>query len=328
MERAITEILYMVSQGKTLEVALYTVLSNYTMTRNDNAVMVVNHSWEEDLMMYLKRKTIEGASRKTLENYKYVIQCVLETINKPTKEITSDDLQLYIMYKKNVSGSSEKYLLDIRTKLNGFFAWACKTKVIDFNPMDAVAHIKVHEKHIKAFNEEELERMRCACDVSRHKKRDRAMLELMDSSGIRCNELVNLNIDDIDLDERKGIIHNGKGGKERTFLFSKVAALYLREYLKDYDGKDGALFVSSVSKCRFKDDSSVEAIVRQWGIKGGVKDAKPHRFRHTFITRCINKGISMEDTRVLAGHENVSTTAKYYDNNHERIKTEHDRLCA
>ena len=98
--------------------------------------------------------------------------------------------------------------------------------------------------------------------------------------------------------------------------------------MKNYDGKDGALFVSSKSKCRFKDDSSVEAIVRQWGIKGGVKDAKPHRFRHTFITRCINKGISMEDTRVLAGHENVSTTAKYYDNNHERIKTEHDRLCA
>ena len=328
MERAITEILFMVSQGKELKVALYTVLSKYTMTSNDNALMVMERSWEEDLMLYLKRKAIEGKSENTLDNYRYLLRSFFETINKPVKDITADDIQLYIMYKKNVNGSSSKYLCDIRTKLNGFFLWAWKNKIIDCNPMEAVAQIKVYEKHIDSYSEEELERMRRVCDEGRNKVRDRAMFELLDSSGIRCDELIKLNICDLDLDEREGVIYHGKGNKKRKFLFSKVAAMYLKEYLKTYNGVDGALFVSSRTKRRFADDSAIESLVSSWGKRSGVLNARPHRFRHTFITRCIDKGISMEDTRILAGHKDVSTTAKYYDDNFRRVKLEHTRLCA
>ena len=107
-----------------------------------------------------------------------------------------------------------------------------------------------------------------------------------------------------------------------------TSEMYIKEYLNDYKGVDGALFVSEKSHRRFRDDSSVETIVKKWGELAGVPNAKPHRFRHTFITRCIDKGISIEDTRQLVGHENIGTTEGYYDHNQSRVKAEHDRLCA
>lgn len=328
MEKAITEILYLVSIGRGLEVALHTVLSKYTMERNDYALMTMEEAWREDLATYMKRKLIEGRSPKSVKNYQFIITCAMEHINKPTDRVTAEDIQMYLLYKKNVDGSSDKYVSGIRIVLNGFFEWARKGGIIKANPVDGVAHVKVRKKHVKAFTEEELERMRIACDKGRNHVRDRAMLELLDSSGMRCNELIQLDIEDIDLDAREGTIRHGKGGKERTFYFSKVAAMYIRAYLQQYKGTDGALFVSEKSKQRFRSDSSVEQIVKNWGKAAGVQGAKPHRFRHTFITRCIDKGISVQDTRILAGHENVETTMGYYDDNHSKVKEEHNRLCA
>lgn len=328
MERAITEILYLVSIGKDLEVALYTVLSKYSMESNDHALVVREDSWRDDLADYLKRKLVEGRSPKSIKNYQFVITCALETINKPTDQVTTDDIQMYLLYKKNVDGCTDKYIRDLRTKINGFFEWAKRMDIIKVNPVDGVAQVKVRKKHVNGFTEEELERMRVACDKGRNAKRDRAMLELLDSSGMRCNELIQLDIADIDLDAREGIIHHGKGDKERVFFFSKVAAMYLKEYLKTYDGLDGALFVSSKSHRRFKNDSSVEIIVKKWGEDAGILNAHPHRFRHTFITRCINKGISIQDTKLMVGHECINTTANYYDESREKVKAEHSRLCA
>ena len=326
MEKAITEILFMVSQGKDLEVALHTVLSRYTMESKENALVVQEDSWQEDLMFYLKRKILEGKSKGSIENYKYVITCFFQFVNKAVRDVTADDIQLYLSYKKNVNGSGDKYLCSIRTVLNGFFIWCIKNHVIEHNPMDAVAQVKVHKKHVKGYTSEELERMRRACDAGRYPIRDRAILELLDSSGMRCNELIQLNIEDIDLNSLEGIIHHGKGDKERVFYFSEVAAMYIREYLKDYQG-DGALFVTNRGT-RFGSDSAVERMVKQWGKVGHVAGATPHRFRHTFITRCIDKGISIEDTRQLVGHENIGTTERYYDHNQSRVKAEHARLCA
>ena len=328
MEKAITEILYMVSLGKDLEVALHTVLSRYTMECNDYALMVREESWREDLATYMKRKLIEGRSSKSVKNYQFIITCAMDHINKPTDQVTADDIQMYLLYKKNVDGNSDKYVSNIRQVLNGFFEWARKGGIIKSNPVDGVAQIKVRKKHVKAFSEEELERMRIACDKGRNHVRDRAILELLDSSGIRCNELIHLNVEDIDLNAREGIIYHGKGDKERTFYFSKVAAMYIRSYLEQYNGTDGALFVSERTKQRFHDDSAIEQIVKNWGKAAGVSGAKPHRFRHTFITRCIDKGISVQDTKILAGHESVETTMGYYDDNHSKVKEEHNRLCA
>ena len=328
MEKAITEILYLVSIGRDLEVALHTVLSKYTMECNDHALMVREDSWRDDLATYMKRKLIEGRSPNSIKNYQFVITCAMEAINKPTDQVTAEDVQMYILYKKNVCGCTDKYAQDIRTKLNGFFEWARKSGIIKLNPVDGVAQVKVRKKHVNGYTEEELERLRIACSKGRNRKRDRAILELLDSSGMRCNELIQLDIADIDLDAREGIIRHGKGDKERVFFFSKVAAMYIKEYLKDYKGVDGALFVSEKSHRRFKDDSSVETIVKKWGDLAGVPNAKPHRFRHTFITRCINKGISVENTKLLAGHETIDTTMGYYDENRSKVKAEHNRLCA
>lgn len=328
MQQAITEILFMVREGQDLEVALHTVLSKYTLTRNEFSLMALDQSWKFDLENYMKRKALDGTSIKSMKNYKFVIGSMLNSINKPIPDITTEDIQLYLAYMKNIKGSSDKYLKGIRTVLNGFFTWAVKNKRIEWNPIDGVAQVKVRERHVPAYTEEEVERMRRACADGRNSIRDRAILELLYSSGIRCDELIQLDISDINLATMEGIVRHGKGDKERIFYFSHVAAMYLKEYLTTRGDTYGPLFVSYRTKERIKGDSTIEHLVKTWGDKGGVQGATPHRFRHTFITRCIDKGISVEDTRVLAGHENIDTTMRYYDDNKTRVKAEHKRLCA
>lgn len=328
MQQAITEILFMVREGRDLEVALHTVLSKYTLTRNEFSLMALDQSWKFDLENYMKRKALDGTSIKSMKNYKFLLSSTLESINKPVPEITTEDIQLYLAYMKNIKGSSDKYLKGIRTVLNGFFVWAVKNKRAEWNPVDGVAQVKVRERHVAAYTEEEVERMRRVCEDGRNSVRDRAILELLYSSGIRCDELINLNIEDINLATMEGIVRHGKGDKERIFYFSNVAAMYLKEYMATRGECSGPLFISYRTKERIKGDSAIEHLVKSWGDKGGVPGATPHRFRHTFITRCIDKGISVEDTRVLAGHEKIDTTMKYYDDNKTRVKAEHKRLCA
>ena len=210
MEKAITEILYLVSMGRDLEVALHTVLSRYTLTSNEHALMCREESWREDLAAFIRRKLIEGRGTKSVQNYRYIITCAMESFNKPTAEVTAEDVQLYLLYKKNVCGCSDKYVHDIRTKLNIFFDWARKSDIIRINPVDGVAQVKVRKKHVKAFTDEEVERMRRACESGRNRTRDRAMFELLLSSGMRCAELIALDISDLNLAEREGTIRHGK----------------------------------------------------------------------------------------------------------------------
>lgn len=327
MDRIISEILYMEqTKNLPLETILHTVLSQYDFTpKKSNELITTDESWHGVLVDYLKRATIKGLRPKTIEHYKEILARALETMGKPIRDITSTDISLYLAYLKNMRNASPRYMDGVRVIMNGFFSWCAKSRIIDYNPVDAVDKIKYVKKKVRPFSEEEMEKLRRACEKTKFSVRNRALLETLYSSGLRCDELIQLNIDDIDIEKHEGFVRDGKGGKQGDFMFSDVAGLYLKQYLESRTDKDPALFLSKNNQ-RFRDDTSVEHVLSQLGDIAGVRGVRPHRLRHTFIQRCIDKGMSIQDVMKAVRHASISTTEEYYIANMRRTKEEYGRV--
>lgn len=329
MESIIHEILYLnETTDMSLSSILYKVLSKYNFELKKNELVSINDSWQIVLISYFERMLIKGMSKGSINNYKCILKNALSIIGKPLSEITTDDISLYITYKKNICNCSLRYLDNIKKVLNSFFTWCYKNKYVLFNPVDGVDDIKVPEKKVYGFTDEEVEQMRNACENTRYKLRNRCIVELLNSLGIRCGELINLNVEDIDLNNCSGVIYHGKGDKERIFYFSKITRYYLKKYLKlrNINETDNVpLFVNNKNK-RFAGADGIENIISTLGKYSGVKHAHPHRFRHTFITNCINKGMRIEDTKQLVGHSNIENTMIYYDENMSKVRDSYNKL--
>lgn len=326
MERVISEILYLErTQNLPLETILHTVLSKYNITPKKNELITADDSWHTEVMDYLKRQTIKGLRPKTIEQYKDILVRAFESIGKPVREITASDILLYLAYLKNMRGTSARYMNGIRVVLNGFFSWCFKSKITDTNPVDGVDRIKYVKHKVKPFTEEEVEKLRVSCEKTRYPIRNRAIIELLYSSGLRCSEVVKLDINDVDLENNEGFVRDGKGGKQGDFLFSDIASFYMKKYLETRTDNNPAMFISRNGD-RFKDDSGIEYIFSNLGEIAGVKGVRPHRFRHTFIQRLIDKGMSIQDVMYAVRHANISTTEGYYMENKRRTKDTYTRL--
>lgn len=326
METVISEILYLKETTEmSLEAILNTVLSRYNIEPKKNELITTDATWLPVLDTYLKRMVIRGLSKGSIKQYRFILSSAFETIGKPIEDITSMDIEKYLSYQRNIRKTSLRYIDNVRVILNGFFVYCTKSRIIEKSPMDAVDRIKVPVRKIKPFTEEEMERLRNACAETRDSIRNRAIIELFYSSGLRCSEVVDLNIDDVDLQKKSGMVYNGKGSKMREFYFSDIASYYIRNYLDQRNDKNPALFLSKGAN-RFSGTGGIEALVSKLGVLGNVPNAKPHRLRHTFIQMCIDKGMGVQDVMLLVGHNNIETTMIYYESNTRHAKEVHERL--
>ena len=208
--------------------------------------------------------------------------------------------------------------------------------------MARIKKIKSAKKVKKPFTDFEIEKMRD--ELSRapertksqklFKLRDQALFELLLSSGIRLRECVQLNKSDIDL-ENKTFIVLGKGNKERQCYFSAKCQFYLSNYLNfKYTGNtrkyadSPVLFISKNSKMegyRFT-LNGIETRIRELGRKCGVR-AHPHKFRRTFATNLVNKGVPIEQIKELLGHANLDTTMIYAIVDQEQVRYNHRKYA-
>lgn len=162
------------------------------------------------------------------------------------------------------------------------------------------------------FTDEELELMR---EDFANNTRNLAIINLLISSGIRIGELVNLNINDINLTERTGIVH-GKGNKERLIYFDVKTKLSIENYLETRTDNNPALFVSTRKYKKFHGKKRVsinntETIIRNSGKSLNIAKAHPHKFRRTIATKAIDKGMPIEQVQMLLGHSKIDTTLHY-----------------
>ena len=189
--------------------------------------------------------------------------------------------------------------------------------------MRRIHKIKTNQQVKEVISDEEIEKMRDQCSC----KRDLAILDFLYSTGIRVGELVNLNISDINFDERECIVF-GKGGKERKVYFDAKAKIHLQNYLMDRIDSNLALFVTLDAPYTRLKISGVEIRMRELGKRSLVNKIYPHKFRRTMATRAIDKGMPIEQVQKILGHSQIDTTMQYAMVNQSNVKNAHQKYIS
>jgi site-specific recombinase XerD len=263
-----------------------------------------------------------GRSVKTIENYDRYLNrfFTFGNITDP-KDITEDLVRKYRLWlnrQADSKGNSLKkktqnyYLIALRSYLK----YLTKRGVKSLSP-DAIELSKVEERHLDLITLSELERLLASPTLDTPKgARDKAILELLFSTGLRVSELCALERDDIDFEKEEFSVR-GKGGKIRVVFLSATARDALKKYLAKRTDMSSALFVS-ISKNNNLDDASqltsrsVERIVKHHALSAGIgKKVTPHVIRHSFATDLLQNGADLRAVQMMLGHANISTTQIY-----------------
>ncbi len=217
--------------------------------------------------------------------------------------MTTFDVRNYLANEK-VRGLSNVSLENTRTTLSAFFQWMANEEYIEKNPCSAVKPIKCTKeiKHPFSIVEQDLIKNNC------ENLKERAIVELLLSSGVRVSELVDLEVSDIDFNNRSVRIKHGKGDKERVTYVNDLTHSYLVKYLMDSGIETGALFQTNHHKYT---PSGIRTMLNRLAKRAKVENVHPHRFRRTFATTLASRGMDIQDIKTLMGHTDINTTMLY-----------------
>lgn len=304
------------NQSQKLQRVLISRLTNQTKTMSS----ISNGSY---LSMFLSAKRIEGCSERTLDYYKVTVEKLLDKINEPIRKITTDDIRGYLADYQGINNCSKTTIDNIRRNISSFFTWLEEEDYIIKSPMRRIHKIKTVKTVKEVISDEDIERMRDRCNSLR----DLAIIDLLYSTGIRVGELVRLNIDDINFEERECVVF-GKGDKERRVYFDAKTKIHLQGYINNRSDSNPALFVTLDAPYDRIKISGVEIRLRRLGRELGISCIHPHKFRRTMATRAIDKGMPIEQVQKLLGHSQIDTTMRYAIVNQVNVKVAHRKYIA
>lgn len=272
----------------------------------------------------LKRQFLEyieiekGRSIKTVQNYDHYLTRFFEHTNikapAALNESVVREFRLWLNRQPGVSGDMKKktqnyYLIALRS----FLKYAQKLGIQTLSP-EKIELAKIGGRDLDLITADELNRLMKAPDgESIQSLRDRALLELLFSTGLRVSELCNL---DRDLDlSRDEFSVRGKGDKVRVVFLSPDAKKTVHAYLKKRGDMDPALFVSygrAGKQSGRITPRSVERLVKHYAVKAGItRKVTPHVIRHSFATDLLESGADLRSVQALLGHANIATTQVY-----------------
>ena len=293
---------------------------------------------KQEFLEYLEIE--KGRSLKTVENYNRYLERFLNYSQiTEAKEITDDIVRNYRLWlnrqnvtKKHVSRETIKkktqnyHLIALRM----FLKYLVRRDITSLSP-DRIELAKVPERSIDMISEAELERLLAAPSGEDIKSlRDKAILELLFSTGLRVSELCSLSRY-IDLQKDEFSIR-GKGDKIRVVFFSPEAKNAIKKYLDARGDLDEALFInlSTINKAENADKShrltsrSIERIVKYYAIEAGIsKKVTPHVIRHSFATDLLQNGADIRSVQAMLGHADISTTQVYTHVTDKHLKEIH-----
>jgi site-specific recombinase XerD len=324
---------------------LYILLHDVDIVRRTTDLIPYEGDENSDLLKrFIVAKKAKGCTPRTLEFYYTSISKILFEMGKPVSQITSDDVTYYVALQMR-RGVSKTTCNNYIRNLSSFFAWMYREEIIKTNPMFRVDRIRQYGAQKKAFTQEDVERMRACLTTWKEK----AMFEMLLSTGCRVSELVNIRIADIDGDE---ICVLGKGEKYRTVYLNAKARLAVEYYLEERKDANPYLFPAMIGPEERRDSglklpfneaprwytmtefvqplgheqsSSVEQFTRRLGKKASVENSHPHRYRRTCATLALRNGMPIELVSKMLGHANLDTTKIYLDLDDESLKQAHRR---
>ena len=305
-----------ISQMKKLQEVLIKNLSENNLQRKE----ITN---TEYLKLFLDAKKIDGCSERTLKYYQVTVDQLLTQIATPIRKITTEELRKYLVDYQKINNCSNVTVDNIRRNISSFFSWLEEEDFILKSPMRRIHKIKTKTVVKETISDENIEKMRDGC----HSLRDLAIIDLLYSTGIRVGELVNLNIGDVNFEQRECIVF-GKGDKERRVYFDARTKIHLQEYIESRKDNNSALFVTLDYPYDRLKISGVEIRLRELGRALNLSRIHPHKFRRTMATRAIDKGMPIEQVQKLLGHSQIDTTMQYAIVNQNNVKTSHQKYIA
>ena len=267
---------------------------------------------------FVAAKRIEGCSEKTLKYYRITIETMVASIDKGIRHIQTEDLRSYLTDYQSKNQSSRVTIDNIRRILSSFFSWLEDEDYILKSPVRRIHKVKTATNIKETYTDEDLEKMRDNCT----ELRDLAMIDMLASTGMRVGEMVLLNRNDIDFNERECIVF-GKGSKERVVYFDARTKIHLQNYLRSRKDDNPALFVSLKSPYERLKIGGVEVRLREFGKQLGLQRVYPHKFRRTLATTAIDKGMPIEQLQQLLGHRKIDTTLQYAMVKQSNVKIAH-----
>lgn len=275
------------------------------------------------LKMFLDAKQIEGCSERTISYYQSTINHLLEAVDISVRKMTTEDIRSYLADYQKINNCSKVTVDNIRRNISSFFTWLEEEDYILKSPMRRIHKIKTKTAVKEVISDEMIEKMRDNCA----EVRDLAIVDLLYSTGMRVGELVNLNISDIDLEQRECVVY-GKGDKERRVYFDAKSKIHIQNYLRSRTDDNPALFVTLLAPYSRLKISGVEIRMRNLGRQVGVERIHPHKFRRTMATRAIDKGMPIEQVQKILGHCNIDTTMQYAMVNQSNVKNSHKKFIS
>ena len=291
-----------------------------------------------DFLEYLELE--QNRSQKTIENYDHY----LTRLSDFAGDIKVADIDVELIRKwrlwLNRLGTNTSDELGKTTQnyhliaLRSFLKFCAKHDITAL-PADKVELARTRRKQVTFLNEDELSRIFAQPDLNTiNGLRDRAILELLFSSGLRVSELVGLDRDHINLKRREFMVR-GKGQKDRPIFISPEAAKWVEHYLQKREDTARPLFVrySGSKKVDVSGNfhrltaRSVQRLVARYALLAGItKHVSPHTLRHSFATDLLMNGADLRSVQALLGHSNISTTQIYTHVTDPHLKSVHEKF--
>ncbi len=292
-----------------------------------------------DFLEYLQVE--RGSSPLTIRNYKHYLSRFLiwmdsQGIREDLKDINAEIVRSFRVFLSNLPGEHGNQMTR-RTQgyhviaLRSFLKWLIKNDFAVMAP-DKIDLPKVEERQVKFLSGEQVDRLLNAPSLSTIQgKRDKAILEVLFSTGLRVSELTKLDRDKINMDRREfGII--GKGGKARVVFLSSRAADWLIKYLNERPDRFKPLFIRHKGRIDpvMPDDKmrltprSVQRLIKKYSHKIKLPvEVTPHVMRHSFATDLLMAGADIRSVQEMLGHKNISTTQIYTHVTNKQLRDIH-----
>lgn len=315
---------HVLSSRQLLELnkVLQNTIKNYSISTDEE--LYADKDWRELnselLESFLDGKKLQGLSPQSLNAYEFALKFAFNYMGKSADSITPDDVRDYLQYMIEERKTSLTTVDNYRRTLNTFYNYCVTNGLLYKNPILKINAIKKVKKIKQPFTNEEIIELR----NNIFSFRDKAIFELLLSSGMRVGELVQLNRNDLDMNNCTVIVH-GKGDKERECFFNDLAKVSIQEYLDTRVDYNPALFVAKQKPYNRVSTGTVEQTLNKLGKRSGVNKVHPHRFRRHFATTLLNKGVHIEQIQQLLGHAEIATTQLYVTTNEDEIQYNHKR---
>lgn len=337
----------LISKGiKDSDIEIDAILGEYEVQDRTTEVAIRSEDRNEYLFKkFLTAKIVKGCTDRTIEFYRKILSFIFDRINKTADEVTTDDIRYYLAIRQKRDGITKTTANNELRVLRSFYQYLQEEEIVLKNPVQKIETIKERKKKKNAFTELEIEKIR---DATKN-YRERAVVDVLLSTGCRVSELVAMKISDI---EGNKIVVHGKGEKDRIVYLNAKAMISLEKYLSERSDNNPYIFcgghfiqnnkeVMSKYQCSkngewYKDPdlvsyghaekSTIEQLMRKLKKRSGIETAcYPHKFRRTCATMALRHGMPIEQVSKMLGHESIKTTQIYLDLDENSLEQAHKK---